>query len=447
MANLYDFAYAVGLAIAAPFWLIKPSARRKVLAAFRSRMGRDLPTRLDGPAVLIHAVSVGEVNVTPALIAALRQRRADLRFIVSTTTETGTDRARQLFAGHDDVTLIRYPLDFSGAISRVLDRVAPSVVVLMELELWPNFMLQCRKRAIPVVVANGRITPPSFARYNWAGLATRPMFRRLAAAAVQDDVYAAMFRGLGTPAERVHVLGTMKFDSATLADRIDGDAELASAVGLRPGAEPIWVCGSTGPGEEKLLLGVYRRLLARHPALRLAIIPRHPPRFDDVAAVIQSEGFVCVRRSTPETTGREPQPDGGPQPVVLGDTMGELRKFYGLASVVFVGRSLVDLGPRQHGSDMIEPAALAKPVIVGPFTRNFDMPVRLLRDAGALVEVLHDTELFAAVDQFLSDRTIARETGRRAQEQIRIAQGSTARHAELIAQQLSETSGTTKCEG
>jgi len=429
MPNLYDLAYATGLVIAAPFWMIKSSARRKVCSALRGRMSRDVPTRTAGPCVMIHAVSVGEVHVVPALIAELKQRAPGLQFIVSTTTETGAERAKQLFANEVDVTLIRFPLDFSGSISRVLERLKPGVVVLMELELWPNFMRQCRARSIPVVVANGRITPPSFRRYRRAALFTKGMFASLTAAAVQDETYAGLFRQLGVPDDRVKVLGTMKFDSATLADKITGDDQLAAEVGLRPGEETIWVCGSTGRGEEQIILDVYQKLLAAHPTLRLAIIPRHPPRFNEVANLIRAAGFNCVRRST---SGQHPTPNNQQATVVLGDTMGELRKFYSFATVVFVGRSLVDLGPRQHGSDMIEPAALAKPVIVGPFTGNFDMPIRLLREADAISIVQDASMLHAAVDALLKDGARRYSVGRRAQDVVRGAQGATARHAGLI---------------
>lgn len=439
MPNLYDLAYAAGLAAAAPYWLIKSSARKKVLTALRQRDGRNLPAADDnaGTMVMIHAVSVGEVNATPTLIAELRSARPDLHFVVSTTTQTGHERSQQLYPPGNGagVSLIRFPLDFSGPIRRVLDAFRPGIVVLMELEVWPNFMRQCHKRGIPVIVANGRVTEPAMKRYRLAAPVTRRMFSRLAVAAVQDQTYARRFGSLGVPADRVQVLGTMKFDSAQLADRVEGDAEIAHAVGLRPGDEPIWLCGSTGPGEEQIALDVYRELLRSHPMLRLVIVPRHPPRFDEVAKLIEARGFGLVRRSAATL---KPQTSGLPPAIILGDTMGELRKFYSLADVVFVGRSLVDLGPRQHGSDMIEPAALAKAVVVGPFTGNFDMAVRLLRAGGGVVEVTGTSELREAVHNLLihPDRRI--DLGRRAQEVVKAARGATGRHVRLILQHLAD---------
>src|SRR5438045_2935467 len=182
----------------------------------------------------------------------------------------------------------------------------------------------------------------------------------------------------------------MRLDGAEGADRVPGDDELATACGLFPGAEPIWVCGSTGPGEEEIILRIYRQLLSKHSRLRLALIPRKPERFDEVSHLIESMRFRCVRRSrtTGPMTAPVPTPGGhAVPPVVLGDTMGELRKFYSLADVCFVGRTLVDLGPRQHGSDMIEPAALRRPVIVGPYTANFAEAMNRFRQNESIIEV------------------------------------------------------------
>jgi 3-deoxy-D-manno-octulosonic-acid transferase len=371
------------------------------------------------------------VNATPALIAELRERRPDLAFVVSTTTQTGFDRAQQLYAGNADVQIIRYPLDFTSAIERVLHAVRPIAVVLMELEVWPNFLRQCQKRGIPVVVANGRVTLPAMKRYAMGGWLVRGMFRKLAAAAVQDETYAERFAQLGVPTDRIMVLGTMKFDSATLAEKVPGDDALAAAVALRPGEEFIWVAGSTGPGEEEIVLKVYRALLSQKGRLRLVIVPRHPQRFDSVAQLIASHGFAVVRRSE---TRQQPAPlDIGPIPaVILGDTMGELRTFYSLADAVFVGRTMVDLGPRQHGSDMIEPAALAKPTIVGGFTGNFDMPMRRLRAASAVFEVPNAEQLRTTVAMLMTNPQSARDIGRLAQQVIAQSRGATAKHAELI---------------
>ncbi|HEY2585782.1 MAG TPA: 3-deoxy-D-manno-octulosonic acid transferase [Tepidisphaeraceae bacterium] len=440
MINGYDIAYATGLVAAAPFWLIKPSARRKVLKALRERMGHEpAPPAGEGPGVMIHAVALGEINATPAMVRMLGEARPDLRFVVSTTTETGYARGRELYGSNPRVTLIHYPLDFTPAIARVLDTSRPVVVVLMELEVWPNFMLQCERRRIPVVLVNGRLTPGSFRNYRMGGPLVKRMFRRLSAVCAQEQAYADRFVALGAPPERVRITGTMKFDTAQIAERIDGAEDLAAAVGLRPGHEPILVCGSTGPGEEEILLNLYRQLLERHPRLRLVLVPRKPERFDEVAELILESGADLVRRSrtlNPEFKSQISNLKSQMPLVVLGDTMGELRKFYSLADVVFVGRTLVDLGSRQHGSDMIEPAALAKPTVVGHYTGNFAEVMNQFRAADAMREVATPDELRVAIEVLLSDRDDAAAMGNRAQDVVRREQGATGRNVEIILRYL-----------
>ena len=439
MPNAYDITWGLLIGLSAPVWLAVPKTRRKVLKAFRERMGPAGVTRdLARPAVMIHAVSLGEINATRAMVAQLAAARPDLQFVVTTTTDTGFARGRELYGANPDVTLVRYPLDFTPAIGRLLDGLRPVVVVLMELEVWPNFVYQCHRRRVPVMLVNGRLTASSFAGYRKGRPVVSRMFRRLAAVCAQDQTYAERFVALGAPPGRVSVTGTMKFDTAQVADRIDGAEDLAAAVGLRAGDEPVWVCGSTGPGEEEIVLRAYRELLARHPALRLVIVPRHPERFDAVAELIAREGFAVLRRSG---RGETPRTGGAAPPVILGDTMGELRKFYSLATTVLVGRTLVDLGPRQRGSDMIEPAALAKPVVVGPWTHNFADPMARLVEAGAVRVIADPSELAGAVGALLSDPAGAAETGRRSQDVVRREQGATARHVALILEHLRSGSG------
>jgi 3-deoxy-D-manno-octulosonic-acid transferase len=433
MINTYDIAYASALGVSAPYWLVKPGARRKVLRALSQRMGQ-VPVRDSSlPAIMIHAVSVGEINVTRSLVDVLRAARPGVQFILSTTTEDGSLRSKELYGSSPDMTLIRYPLDFSGAIGRVLDRLRPTLVVLMELEVWPNFLRRCAQRGIPVVLANGRLTQASFRKYQWIKPVVAAMFARLAVICAQEQTYAERFIQLGAPMGHVRVAGTMKFDSALIADSVPGAAELGAALGIEPGGGPVWVCGSTGPGEEQIILRVYRDLLTRHSRLRLLLAPRHRARFDEVADLIAANQFKLIRRSKI----RMPSPGVVP-PVILGDTMGELPKFYSLADVVFVGRTLMDLGPRQHGSDMIEPAALAKPVIVGPFTGNFTEPMNRFRSADAIRVVRDESQLGEAIGQILAAPQPARQMGLRAQAVVRHEQGATARHVQAILEQFDQ---------
>jgi 3-deoxy-D-manno-octulosonic-acid transferase len=432
MINHYDIAYGLGVGLSSPFWLAHPAARRKVLRAFSQRMGQVQGRDLSKPGIMVHAVSLGEINATRSLIDVLRSRRPGINFIVSVTTETGFARGQELYGSAADVTLVRYPLDFTSAVDRLLITLRPSLVALLELEVWPNFIRRCAQRNVPVILINGRITPGSFRRYRLAQRLVGSMFARLHHVAAQDQTYAERFAELGVRQNRISVTGTMKFDNAPIADRLPGQDELAAAVGLSPGKDLVWVCGSTGPGEEEIILPIYRGLLNRFADLRLVIVPRKPERFDEVAQMISGRGFSVVRRSRP---GETPPASDLPA-VILGDTIGELRKFYALASVVFVGRTLVDLGYRQHGSDMIEPAALAKPVVVGPFTANFAEAMNCFRQADAMMIVQTPEELGQSIEILLSDSGRATTIGRRARDVVKAQQGATQRHADLILDTL-----------
>lgn len=431
MINGYDIAYGVGLAVSAPLWLIKPSWRSKVLGALRGRMGQVATRDLLTPAVMIHAVSVGELNATPGLVKRLRELLPALHLIISTTSNTGFARAQELYGKDSGATVIRYPLDFTSAVSRVLDQLRPSLVVLMELELWPNFLKQCSRRKIPVVLANGRITPSSYRHYKLIRPVIATMLRRLSAVCAQDQTFADRFKSLGAPVSAVHVTGTMKFDTAAVGETVDGADLLRAEIAIKA-SEKLWVCGSTGPGEEETVLHHYKLLLTAYPNLRLAIIPRHPERFDRVAEMIRQAGLEALRL-TQIRAGAQPK---GALPVILGDTMGELRKFYVLADVVFVGRTLVDLGPRQHGSDMIEPAGLGKPVVVGPYTANFAAAMSYFREARALTEVSSGKELGEAIGRLLSDPGQAMQMGQRARDAVVRGRGATERHVEVILRYL-----------
>lgn len=436
--NWVDCVYWLGLAVASPFWLTRRSAREKVLSAFRDRMGRRLPTwsgSSPGRRVLVHAVSLGEINAARTLVGELLSREAELRVVVTVTTTTGYARARELYDKEPRVVVTRYPLDFSGAVERVLGTYQPDAVALMELELWPNFVSVCGNRGIPVLLVNGRLTEHSRRRYALIRPVVRRMLGSLRAVCVQDQVYRERFLSLGALPESLHVTGNMKFDTAQLSVPAGPVRDLGETVRLKlsdNASHPILVAGSTGPGEEEMVLRVYRRLLDAHVGLQLVIVPRHPQRFEEVAGLIRKAGFALTRRSSgthEEGAGR----------VVLGDTMGELRLFYAMADVVVVGRSLVDLGPKQHGSDMIEAAALGKAVIVGTWTGNFADAMHLLRERGGVREVSDEEELYNNISQLLTDESARKQLADAGQATVLRGRGATARHVEQIVSALSRS--------
>lgn len=378
--------------------------------------------------IWVHGVSLGEVNATPRLIAALRERLPEAEIVFSSTTDTGHARAVQLY-GRERV--FRFPLDFSPVVARALRRIKPSLIVLMELEVWYNLTRMARARGVPVAVVNGRLTEHSARRLRWLGAAGRAMFGDLAWVGAQDATIAARFRALGVPAERVQVTGSLKWDTAEVTDRVAGTEALAAALGLDR-RRPVWVCGSTGAvEEEQAVLAAHRRVLetwhAGEPPL-LVVVPRKPERFDETARLIEQAGFTCVRR-----TQRRDGDNGGPLPrdaVILGDTMGELRKFYSLADAAFIGRSLVAMG----GSDPMEAAALGRPILAGPHMENFAEPVEALNAAGAVCRVRVTEELAAAVREWLEDRTRAHAIGAKGQGVVRSMQGATQKTVERLVE-------------
>lgn len=420
MTLVYDLVYLLAVSLGWPLALIRRWRRGPGSVSLGERLG-DIRVRTgESPCVWLHGVSLGEINATRSLVAELRRRYPDLAIAISSTTQTGLARARTLYP---DLIVFRFPLDFSFVLRRVFERIRPSIIVLMELEAWPNLLEVAADRHIPVVIANARITEgKSMRRFRWPIVRSvaRRMFSRVTWVAAQNQTYARRFEQLGVPPDRISVTGSLKYDTADLADHMPGQDELAEQMGIDRRC-PLLVCGSTGPGEEALLLAVYERICADGHDLQLALIPRKPERFDEVAELIASRGHACVRRSTGERSGAGE--NAATRPVFLGDTMGELRKFYALADIVFVGRSLVPMG----GSDVIEAAALGKPVLVGPHVENFADPVRLLCEHEGCWQVQDAEELSGAIRDWLANAEQCKQMAERARRTIASQRGATGR--------------------
>jgi 3-deoxy-D-manno-octulosonic-acid transferase len=296
----------------------------------------------------------------------------------------------------------------------------------MELEVWPNLLAIARRRDVPVVVVNGRMSERSYSRYCKIKPIAKAIFQKVTLVLAQTDEYAQRFRGIGAAGERVIVTGSLKYDTAQITDRIEGADLLAAELGIAD--ERLWVAGGTGPGEEQIILEVFTSLkqVEELGDLRLVIVPRKPERFDEVARLIADAGFDLVRYSSVKNAGA-PMPDK--VPVILGDTMGDLRKFYSLATIIFVGRSLVPMG----GSDMMEAAALGKCTVFGPHASNFRQTVDVLLDGEGAIMVKDKQDLLAAIRKCLDEPDFARSIARNGCEVIRKNQGATQKTLDQIA--------------
>ena len=372
-----------------PLVAIRLWLRARKAPAYAKRIGErfaiNLPALQPG-GIWVHAVSVGESIAAAPMIRALLKRYPQLPITVTCMTPTGSERIKALFADEPRVQHCYLPYDLPWAAARFLERVKPKLGVIMETELWPNHIHQCAKRDIPVALANARLSARSARGYaRFAGL-TRPMLEEMSLIAVQTEAEAERFRQLGARPECVEVTGSIKFDLSIDPQLLINARELRDQ--WRAQARPVWIAASTHEGEDEIVLAAHRQFLANYPDALLILVPRHPERFNSVFELCQREGFATVRRSSGEPVITQTQ-------VLLGDTMGELLFLYALADSAFVGGSLVPNG----GHNLLEPAALAKPVLSGPHLFNFLEIAAKLREAGALEEVDDAQGLAVAVQR------------------------------------------------
>ncbi|MBX3388722.1 MAG: hypothetical protein KF691_04635 [Phycisphaeraceae bacterium] len=416
--NAIDLFYITGGAIASP-WLL-----RKQRSGWKERFGHveSLPPK-KLPRLMIHAVSVGEVNALRHLLPLLTasSNGAGVDIVVTVGTDTGLARAKELFSKY--ATVLRYPIDLSSSVRRFLDAVRPDAVALVELEVWPNFIKECTRRHIPVAVINGRLSERSFKGYRKLKPVIGPTFSRLAQVAVQDEDYAARFSQMGVPQDRIRVTGTMKWDAAAVPETpgapIPGAEKLAAEFGIDRN-RPLIVAGSTGPGEEELLHH------ACPGGAQLLCAPRKPERFDEAAAALPN----CVRRSA--TKNSKPPAPGRDR--FLLDTIGELRLAYSLADVVVIGRSFFNL----FGSDPLEPAALGKPLVIGPRYGDFQNVVQTLDRAGA-IRIVQPGDLSRVLAGLLGDPNDREQLSKCTREAVLANKGASARNAEMLFSLLPAT--------
>lgn len=414
MRFLFDILYLLALVATLPYWFVQSLRTGKYREGIVDRfLGRTPVLTHPSPVVWIHAVSLGEVLLVRPLVDRLRKSRPDLDVVLSATTDTGVAIGKETFP---DATVFRSPLDFSWSVKRAFRSIRPELLVLVELELWPNLLMEARRRQVPVAVVNARVSRRSHRGYRRIRRLLGPALRAIRWWGAQSDEYARRIEDLygKTASARVEVTGSMKYDGAATDRANPKTAAIRRLLGIRD-LDRVLVCGSTQAPEEEILLDIWPDLRRMDPRLRLVLVPRHPERFDTVAGLLQSRRLEFVRRS---------RIDGGLDacpPVLLLDTVGELSAAWGLADMGYVGGSLEC---RRGGQSMIEPAAFAVPVCFGPNTWNFRSTVEELLRRQAARQIAGRTELRQVLQEWVADPNRASEIGRRARQLVQEQQGA-----------------------
>jgi len=419
MYIIYNILLIVATIIFSPVILFKLLTAPKYRGGISQKLGRvrkKVKNVIRGTRpIWIHAVSVGEVMAAHPLIRELKKKYPGRKLILSTVTVTGNYTARQRVPEADVVFF--FPFDFPWIVRRVIRRINPLIVLVAETELWPNFFRELKRAGIPSVVINGRVSPHSFKNYLKVKGFFSQVFSQITLFCMQSEEDAARILAIGAPRERVMVTGNLKFDQKITAVR-------SSPVSLPQGCKVI-TAGSTHRGEEAALLDVFRRLREKYPKLVLILAPRHPERFDEVEGLVHSAGYDCLRRT---------RHGGMVKDVLLLDTIGELRSFYGLCDIAFVGGSLVKVG----GHNLLEPAAMKKPVIFSRYMFNFKEISEALITAGGGILVKDKEELYVKADRLLSDRKHAEEIGNRAFSVIEANSGAAKKTLDAVGRLLGE---------
>jgi len=431
MRLIYNLLFNLGFALSAPWYFLKMYRRGSWQAGFGERFGLydgKLKQALTNRQVVwFHAVSVGEVNLCTQLIRAMEPLLPLHKIVVSTTTSTGMGLLRERLPAH--ITKIYYPIDRRKHVQRAVGLINPEVVVLVEAEIWPNFLWSLQRRGIPHFLVNARLSERSFRGYRRFRFLFGELFAGFAGVGAQNEADARRLRELGCRPEAIHVVGSLKFDAARIDDPNPLDIpSLLGQLGVGPESQ-VLVAGSTHDGEERILAAMHLRLKSRFPNLFLVLVPRHHERGAAVGDELRSLGVRFVFRKDLRPTTRHA---AGSLDCLLVNTTGELRHFYTRADIVFVGKSLT----AQGGQNPIEPAALGKAVVFGPHMENFpDIAPAFVR-AGAALQVADEAGLETALIRLLEQSDERRTMGQRAQAVVRENQGSIGRTVSMILEAL-----------
>jgi 3-deoxy-D-manno-octulosonic-acid transferase len=434
MRFLYNILFTLGFIVSAPFYFLKMRRRGNWQEGFGQRFGRfssKVKQAMTNRHVLwIHAVSVGEVNVATQLIAAIQRRMPNLKIVVSTTTTTGMGELMKCLPSH--IHKIYYPIDRRSYVRRSLFAMHPEAIVLVEAEIWPNFLWTAQHLGIPTFLVNARLSEKSFRGYRRWGFLFRPIFASFSGVGCQNEADAARLRELGCRPEAIEVVGSLKFDAAKLEERRLIDvSRLLGQLGVPPDA-PVIVGGSTHAGEEGILAEAFVRLRSRFPKLFLIVVPRHFERGKEAGREIAEKGvrFAYRKDITPATQMAQGEVD-----CLLVNTTGELKYFYEAATAIFVGKSLT----AQGGQNPIEPAALSKPILFGPHMNNFAAIASDFLAKGGAIQVKGVDDLTEAFAMLLSNPDKATAMGKTALAVVRENLGAIERTVAMVVAHLEGT--------
>ena len=426
----YSLLLTLGFLVLLPRFIFDAFSHGKYVAGFRERLGS-----LSGisnkkrPVIWLHCVSVGETQAARPLVQRLLKQFPQYGIVVSTITLTGQKLARDVFENEAD-KVFYFPFDWTWAVRRTLAKINPVAVFIMETELWPNFLRECKVRRIPVALVNGRISRQSFRRYRLIKLFFKRVLSCVSLAVMQTESDAERIRTLGFPPENLFTSGNLKFDSEAMPGATAATTKLRERFNLVEGGAPLILAASTHGPEEKIILDCLQQIRnGQESGARLMLAPRHPERFPEVASLLQSSGLSWTKRTNPA------KPSDSLCDVILLDTIGELPAAYSLAAIVFVGGSIVNKG----GHNVLEPAAAGACIVTGAYTGNFEAIVNLLNEYRVLIQLppLQDGEAARKLTEVISDLLLKpelrKEMGNRGKQLVADNRGAADRTIELIA--------------
>tara|TARA_B110000444_G_scaffold261127_1_gene311261 strand:+ start:929 stop:2206 length:1278 start_codon:yes stop_codon:yes gene_type:complete len=405
---MYRIIYSVIFYLALPLILVRLLIRSLKASAYRKRIAerfalQSMPQGFDENKLTlwIHAVSVGETAASAPLVAELQRLHPDAQIVMTTMTPTGSDRVRLLFG--ESVMHVYIPYDLPGACNRFLDKYRPSLLILMETELWPNLVHSCHRHGVKLLLANARLSEKSAAGYGRFAAFTRSLLVKIDRIAAQAAPDAQRFIKLGAKPEQVEVTGSLKF-----IVEVNGQESPEYFSAIRNNARPVLVAASTREGEEEKVLAAFKKCIAEIPTLLLILIPRHPERFARASRLSEEAGLTTLKRSDGGVVGQNIQ-------VLIGDSMGEMLDYYSVATIAFVGGSLVETGCQ----NVLEPAALGVPILVGPSQYNFATICKQLEQVGGLKTVKNETELAGSLISLMADEKTRQKMGECGRQLVR----------------------------